>query len=108
MPRDMLTAVAEHWNQSPCGSQHAASAKYSLSYFRQIEEYRYRAEPAGPAVIAYVPAEARRRQRRLAGVLGNLSVRRAMTWDVVTMSLHERHPDLARSEALLCEFADLG
>ena len=45
MPRDMLTAVAEHWNQSPCGSQHAASAKYSLSYFRQIEEYRYRAEP---------------------------------------------------------------
>lgn len=37
--------VKDYWEQEPCGSGVAESAKYTKAYFDEIEEHRYRLEP---------------------------------------------------------------
>lgn len=37
--------VKGFWEQGPCGSWFATSAKYTREYFDEIEEHRYRVEP---------------------------------------------------------------
>ncbi len=37
--------VKNFWEQEPCGSGFAESAKFSREYFDEIEEHRYRVEP---------------------------------------------------------------
>lgn len=37
--------VASYWEAGSCGTRHTEQAKYSLDYFEEIEEFRYRHEP---------------------------------------------------------------
>ncbi|MEX0940397.1 MAG: class I SAM-dependent methyltransferase [Candidatus Babeliales bacterium] len=37
--------VAHYWNQESCGTEHTQAEKFSLDYFKSIEEYRYTIEP---------------------------------------------------------------
>ncbi len=43
--RDLKTQVHDYWNQESCGTEVAASTKFSRRYFEEIEEYRYSTEP---------------------------------------------------------------
>ena len=46
MEKDHLKGeVKNYWEQEPCGSGVAQSAKYTKEYFDEIEEHRYRVEP---------------------------------------------------------------
>lgn len=41
----MKTEVKKFWNQASCGTEVTEKEKFSLAYFQEIEEYRYRIEP---------------------------------------------------------------
>ena len=41
----LKSRVRDFWEQGPCGSWFATSAKYSREYFDEIEEHRYSVEP---------------------------------------------------------------
>ncbi len=44
-PGQLKDEVKNFWEQEPCGSGFASSAKYTKNYFDEIEEHRYRVEP---------------------------------------------------------------
>src|SRR5579859_5201019 len=37
--------VQSYWDKASCGTEHTKHKKFSLSYFEEIEEFRYRTEP---------------------------------------------------------------
>jgi ubiquinone/menaquinone biosynthesis C-methylase UbiE len=37
--------VHDYWNEQSCGTEHTKERKHTLSYFEDIEEFRYRIEP---------------------------------------------------------------
>src|SRR5690606_6636040 len=41
---DLKQGVQSYWNKQSCGTHIAVSAKFSHSYFEEIEEHRYRLE----------------------------------------------------------------
>lgn len=41
----LKSQVKDFWEQEPCGSGFALSAKFTREYFDEIEEHRYRVEP---------------------------------------------------------------
>lgn len=44
-PDELKHEVKDFWEQEPCGSGFAESAKFTREYFDEIEEHRYRVEP---------------------------------------------------------------
>ena len=43
--RELKAAVRDYWNTHPCGTEKSSAAKYSRTYYDELEQRRYEREP---------------------------------------------------------------